>query len=77
VPVRDPLYEELAMLDDVQPHFLLEVEHFFEIYKDLEGAQTKTMGWRDRKAAHDVITDSIRRYNETYGDTLKRVQKQS
>jgi inorganic pyrophosphatase len=62
VPVRDPLYDEHASLDDVQPHFLLEVEHFFEIYKDLEGAQTKTMGWRDRAAAHDVIRDCVERY---------------
>jgi inorganic pyrophosphatase len=64
VPMRDPLYDELTELDDVQPHFLLEVEHFFEIYKDLEGAQTVTMGWRDRAAAHAVIQDSMRRYAE-------------
>ncbi|MEO5511699.1 MAG: inorganic diphosphatase [Longimicrobiales bacterium] len=67
VPVRDPLYDEHDSLDDVQPHFLLEVEHFFKIYKDLEGAQTQTMGWRGRDAAHEVIQDSIQRYNEKFG----------
>src|SRR3954467_9244367 len=66
VPMRDPLYDELMELDDVQPHFLLEVEHFFKIYKDLEGVQTKILGWRDRNAAHAVIEDSMRRYNEKY-----------
>ncbi len=66
VPVKDPLYVEHASLEDVQPHFLLEVEHFFKIYKDLEGGHTVTMGWRDRDAAYDVIRDSITRYKDTY-----------
>ncbi len=72
VPVRDPLYDEHRGLDDVQAHFLLEVEHFFKIYKDLEGAQTVTHGWRDVNAAHDVIRDAIERYDTTFGDTKKR-----
>jgi inorganic pyrophosphatase len=66
VPVRDPLYDQHATLEDVQPHFLLEVEHFFKIYKDLEGGHTVTMGWRDRDAAHSVIADAIARYKDTF-----------
>jgi inorganic pyrophosphatase len=72
VPMRNPLYEEYASLSDVLPHFLLEVEHFFKIYKDLEGSQTVTNGWRDRPAANEVIADAIRRYEQEYVDDRKR-----
>ena len=74
VPTRDPLYEEFRDLGDVTPHFLLEVEHFFEIYKDLEGAQTKTMGWRDADAAHGVIRDAVARYSDVYKMRPERVR---
>ena len=45
VPVRDPLYDEFRDLDDVPKHYLREVEHFFAIYKELEGYSTTVLGW--------------------------------
>lgn len=64
VPLRDPLHEHSRTLEDVPPHFLREVEHFFTIYKDLEGIQTKISGWRDRYAAAGLINASIERYRD-------------
>src|SRR5690606_13379551 len=68
VPVRDPLYDEYHELDDVAPHFLREVEHFFAIYKELEGVRTEILGWRDRDAAFGIIRSCIERYREAYPD---------
>jgi inorganic pyrophosphatase len=38
------------------------VEHFFSIYKDLEGGRVQPQGWEDAKAARSAITDAIARY---------------
>jgi inorganic pyrophosphatase len=43
---------------------LLEVEHFFSVYKDLEGKRTKVLGWKDRDTAQEIIRASHRRYFE-------------
>lgn len=62
VPANDPLYDGYEDLGDVPGHFLREVEHFFEIYKDLEGGRVHALGWEDSKAARSAINDAIARY---------------
>jgi len=42
VPIIDPFFNEIKELDHVAPHFLREVEHFFDIYKELEGKRVET-----------------------------------
>jgi inorganic pyrophosphatase len=37
VPLHDPYSEGINDLPDLQQHHLREVEHFFQVYKDLEG----------------------------------------
>ena len=62
VPVRDPLWNHINTLDDVPPHLLKEIEHFFSIYKDLEDKKTGIHGWDDLDAAHKIINEAIDRY---------------
>lgn len=62
VPLRDPLYDEYGDLPDVPPHFLKEVEHFFAIYKDLEGSRIEVIGWYDRARALQLVRDACARY---------------
>lgn len=62
VPNSDPLFEHLRDLDDVPKHFLKEVEHFFATYKELEGVQTKSLGWSDAKGAIAEVKASVERY---------------
>ena len=64
VPLADPLYAEYHGLEDVAKHFLREVEHFFDIYKELEGVTTETLGWKGWDRASEVISESIRLYEE-------------
>ena len=62
VPARDPLYAHFADIDQVAPHFLKEVEHFFSVYKDLEGVRVHPLGWEGRLAARSTIVEAMARY---------------
>src|SRR5881398_2482404 len=42
-------------IHDVQPEFRAEIEHFFQVYKDLEQKQTETYGFGNRSDAERVI----------------------
>ncbi len=48
------------------PHYLKEIEHFFQIYKDLEGRRVQIAGWEKSEMAMRVVTESIERYAEKY-----------
>lgn len=67
VPVRDPLQSEFHSLDDVPGHFLKEVQHFFSMYKDLEGIRTYVSGWEHRNKALEIIEGAVERYREGSG----------
>ena len=62
VPNRDPLYEQVHTLDQIFPHLRHSIEHFFNIYKELEGRETSTLGWGGPIEARNVIAESRRVY---------------
>lgn len=62
VPLNDPLWNHVRSLNDVPPHLLKEIEHFFTIYKDLEHKKTKVVGWEYADSAEVVIKESYERY---------------
>lgn len=66
VPSNDPFYNESFDIADLSQHYLREVEHFFHIYKDLEGKRVEIVGWEKSEVAIQVIMDSIERYEEKY-----------
>lgn len=68
VPTSDPYYRGTTELGQVPPHTLKEIEHFFQVYKDLEGHDTETRGFRDGLAAREEIQRSRARYDEKFGD---------
>jgi inorganic pyrophosphatase len=55
-------FSSLHNYTDIPPHVLREVEHFFSIYKDLEGKRTKVLGWKDRDTAHQIIQQSYKNF---------------
>ncbi len=59
VPIGDPRYKETTRLSEVSSHRLREIEHFFEIYKELEGKETQVGGWHDVGEAHALILQGI------------------
>lgn len=62
VPVEDPRWDEVKSLDDVPPHTLKEISHFFEVYKDLENKETKIEGWEGVDKASRLVEECIKRY---------------
>lgn len=66
VPATDPLFNDYADLSDVPRHFLNEVAHFFQTYKQLQGIQVTPKGWENADAAYQIIIQSIQRYKEMF-----------
>lgn len=64
VPDTDPLFSECQDLSDAPSHFLREVEHFFQTYKQLEGVAVQSHGWADRAAALTEVAASIQRFGD-------------
>jgi len=66
VPSEDPYHQEYFDIADLPQHYLKEVEHFFRVYKDLEGKRVEMLGWDKSVAAMSTITDCIARYEAKY-----------
>lgn len=64
VPTRNPRYEQIHTIDQVFPHTRREIEHFFTIYKELEGKRTVMEGWGGPKEARKAILESRQSYLE-------------
>jgi len=60
VPLKDPLWNYIEDLNDVPPHLLKEIEHFFSIYKELEEKVTKMEGWGSKAEAIEIIKKLVR-----------------
>lgn len=56
VPAGDPRYADIADESDITQYLRDEIEHFFQIYKDLEPSKTThTKGWEGLRAAIEAI----------------------
>ena len=53
--LHDPAWLHVRDIDDLQSEYRDEIEHFFQVYKDLEKKKTATRGFGDRVAAFGVI----------------------
>jgi inorganic pyrophosphatase len=62
VPTRDPRYNQIHTIDQLFPHIRREIEHFFTIYKELEGKVTEMRGWGGPREARKAIAESRDRY---------------
>lgn len=65
VPTRNPRFEQIHTIDQVFPHTQREIEHFFTIYKELEGKRTVMEGWGGPKEARKAILESRQSYLES------------
>ena len=55
VPLRDPSWSRISDIHDVPSELRNEIEHFFQVYKDLEGKETQTAGFGNRAEAEAVL----------------------
>ncbi len=61
VPLRDPTWSHVVGLDGIPKPLLDEIEHFFQVYKDLEGHEVQTDGFEDLAAAKRVVDEAFAR----------------
>ncbi len=66
VPLKDPYSEGVHDIADLPVHALREIEHFFRVYKDLEGTVTETKGFEGPEAARRAIGHAMQRYRELF-----------
>lgn len=59
------LYRNIKSYEDVSPHLLATIAHFFEHYKDLESEKwVKVQGWQGVDHAKKEILESIERFQK-------------
>ena len=62
VPCGDPRKEGIKELEDISEFWRLEIQHFFETYKDLEpGKSVEGAHWVGREEAEKTVTEAIER----------------
>lgn len=65
VALADPFTSDIKDLGELPRHALLEIEHFFLVYKDLEGARKRTQesrGFGNAAAARRTVVAAMDRY---------------
>jgi inorganic pyrophosphatase len=58
VPLKDPAWSRVYDIHDIPAELRNEIEHFFQVYKDLEEAKTETRGFGNRSEAEQIIADA-------------------
>jgi inorganic pyrophosphatase len=66
VPNRNPRYDQIHTMDQIFSHVRREIEHFFSIYKELEGKVTTMEGWGGPREARKAITECRQRYLDSH-----------
>ena len=74
VPNHNPRYDEIHTMDQIFPHVRREIEHFFAIYKELEGRVTRMDGWGGPREARKAILESRKKYLDQVKAAEHRVE---
>lgn len=66
VSCDDPTYKDIMHIDQLPPHLMQEIQHFFKVYKDLEGKKTEMKKFMGREDAIRIIDESIKKYKKKF-----------
>lgn len=64
---NDPVFNSFTDIKQIPDHILKEIQHFFQVYKQLEGKETVVDEIRGREIALKVIQKCIDCYIEKFG----------
>ena len=74
VPFNDPRQEHLRDIHHLAKFDRLEIQHFFEVYKDLEpGKSVDGATWVGRTAAEEEILASQQRHIDLHGEDVSTI----
>ncbi|QLE01754.1 inorganic diphosphatase [Galbibacter sp. BG1] len=65
VPVSDPIWNRVKDLSELNPHLIKEIEHFFQVYKDLEKKKVSIGGWGNLQEAKEIVAKCINRFQDS------------
>lgn len=55
VASKDPRFGNRETMDELNPHTLDEIHHFFEVYKQLERKEVEILGWKGKDEAIRIV----------------------
>lgn len=66
VPEKDPRWDTVKDLEDINPHTLKEIDHFFLTYKQIQKKEVTLHGYKGAKEAKEAFEQSLRLYKEKF-----------
>jgi inorganic pyrophosphatase len=66
IPFEDPMYSSYRSIEGLPNHIFSEMQHFFRVYKELEGKETAVSEARGQKDAVAIIKKAIASYEEKF-----------
>lgn len=67
----DPRFSEWKSPESIPPHYIKELRHFFETYKELQGKKVEVYNIHGPDVAYECIKKSQRLYKERFGNQSK------
>lgn len=72
IPFTDPNYNSYKTIADLPKHIFDEMQHFFSVYKQLEGKNTAVNTVRGREDAIAIIEKSLASYKDNLFEILNK-----
>jgi len=66
VATKDPSVNHISDIEELPPHFILELRNYFEQYKVLENKEVKIDAFQSKSDAYRIITDAIAFYKQKF-----------
>ena len=66
IPFKDPNWNVYKEIEELPPHIMDEISHFFRVYKQLEGKDTVIDEIHGAAEAINIVQNCIDRYIESY-----------
>jgi inorganic pyrophosphatase len=67
VPAKDPRWDEVLDLGDINKHTIKEMQHFFETYKTIEDGKVVVIGgFEGKEQAIEAVVKSIELYQNKF-----------
>jgi len=68
IPFEDPNYNSYRSIDALPNHIVREMQHFFDVYKELEGKATAISSVGGQKNAIEIVQKAIYSYSLKFKD---------
>ena len=66
VPVKDPRWDDVKDLADINKHTIKEIEHFFGTYKKIQNKEVSVNGFEGAEEAKAAVNEGIELYNKEF-----------